>query len=237
MIEKFGFPDPRNAEDHGLLALGGDFRPDLLLAAYAHGIFPWPSEEMPYAWFSPNPRMVLVPEALHISRSLRKTLRRGTFHTTFDTAFEAVIRHCAEVHRSADGGTWISEELLQGFLQLHQLGFAHSVESWQGERLVGGLYGLGLGRMFCGESMFHLEPEASKVAFVALVQQLRSWHFRLVDCQLHSDHLEQLGAREWHRDDFLDEVERALEFPTLRGRWSAPEPELLDQTSKKVTAT
>ncbi len=220
MIENIGFPDPRQAEDHGLIAVGGDYRPEMLITAYAHGIFPWPTEGFSHAWFSPNPRMVLVPEELHVSRSLRKTLRQGRFRVTFDTAFDQVVRCCAAAPRPGQGGTWITEDLMTGFVELHQLGFAHSVESWHGERLVGGVYGLALGSVFCGESMFHAERDASKVAFVTLVQQLRAWDFRMVDCQIHTEHLEQLGAREWHRDRFLDELELAVHDPTRRGKWT-----------------
>ena len=220
MIEKIGFPDPRGAADHGLVAVGGDYRPEMLLTAYAHGIFPWPCEGLSHAWFSPNPRMVLLPEELHISRSLRKTLRLGRFRVTFDTAFEEVILLCAAAERPGQSGTWISDELIAGFLELHRLGVAHSVECWREERLVGGLYGLGLGMVFCGESMFHTERDASKVAFVTLVERLRGWGFRLVDCQIHTRHLEQLGAREWDRDDFLDQLEMAVQYPTRRGPWT-----------------
>ena len=220
MIENTGFPDPRQAADHGLVAVGGDYRPELLITAYAHGIFPWPTEGVSHAWFSPNPRMVLVPEELHISRSLRKTRRQGRFRVTFDTAFEEVMRGCAAARRAGQRGTWISEELMTGFAALHDMGFAHSVESWHGDRLAGGLYGLALGSVFCGESMFHAERDASKVAFVALVDQLRAWSFRMVDCQVYNEHLETLGAREWHRDDFLDELELAIREPTRRGQWT-----------------
>lgn len=214
------FPDPREAADHGLLAVGGDYRPELLLAAYAQGIFPWPNQGMPHAWFSPNPRMVLLPEELHVSRSLRKTLRQERFRITFDTAFDAVMHRCATVDRPDQAGTWISKELMAGFAALHRLGLAHSVECWADERLVGGLYGLGLGTVFCGESMFHLERDASKVAFVALVRRLQAWQFRMVDCQVYTEHLEKLGAREWDREDFLVQLKAAVRQPTRRGPWS-----------------
>ncbi len=220
VIDHIGFPDPRLAADHGLVAVGGDYRPELLITAYAHGIFPWPTEGVDHAWFSPNPRMVLVPEELHVSRSLRKTLRRDRFRITFDTAFGDVMRRCAAAPRGGQQGTWITEDLMAGFAELHDWGFAHSVETWRGERLVGGLYGLALGGVFCGESMFHVERDASKVAFITLVRRLRAWGFRMVDCQVHTEHLEQFGAREWHRDDFLDELELAIHDPTRRGKWT-----------------
>ncbi len=224
MIEKTGFPDPRLAEDHGLVAVGGDYRPELLITAYAHGIFPWPTEGFSHAWFSPNPRMVLEPAELHVSRSLRKTLRKGRFRVTYDTAFEEVMRRCAAAERDGQRGTWITEELMDGFAALHEIGFAHSVETWRDGRLVGGLYGLALGAAFCGESMFHDETDASKVAFVTLVRRLQTWGFPLVDCQIHTGHLAQFGAREWPRDRFLDELEVAVRLPTRRGPWTEAEP-------------
>ncbi|MEM1204156.1 MAG: leucyl/phenylalanyl-tRNA--protein transferase [Acidobacteriota bacterium] len=218
------FPNPRHADEYGLVAVGGDFRPQMLIAAYAAGIFPWPTDEFPYAWFSPDPRMILLPSDFHRSRSLRKTLRRGRFRTTFDTAFERVIGHCAEVPRANDGATWIADELRYGFIELHRLGLAHSVEVWRGDDLVGGLYGTSLGAMFGGESMFSLEPDASKIALSALVDLCQAWDLRFIDCQVHSDHLESLGAEEWPRDVFLDELAEALEAPTRLGAWTgAPE--------------
>ena len=220
----FGFPDPREAPDHGLVAVGGSYHPRVLIAAYASGIFPWPHPGMPHAWFSPNPRMVLRPRDLHVSRSLRKTIRKGRFRVTWDTCFERVIDGCAAAYRPGQGGTWISGELRRGFLELHRLGIAHSVETWLHDRLVGGLYGISLGAMFGGESMFFAERDASKVAFVALVERLRDWGFRFLDCQIHTEHLEAFGAREWPRDRFLDELARALEEPTRRGKWTSSEP-------------
>ncbi len=220
MILEIRFPDPRDASDEGLVAVGGDFRPEFLLTAYARGIFPWPCKDLEYAWFSPNPRLVLVPEDLRISRSLRKTLRKHPFRIRFDTAFDEVIRRCAAAPRRAGAGSWITSKMISGYSALHRLGFAHSVESWRDGRLVGGLYGVSLGGMFCGESMFHLEPDASKVALVALVDRLRRWRFRMIDCQVYTEHLVRLGATEWPRDVFLDELERTLGQPTRRGRWT-----------------
>lgn len=219
MIYELAFPDPRYAADHGLVAIGGDFRPERLLAAYMSGIFPWPSEELPLAWFSPDPRLVLRPGELHVSRSLLKERRRGRYRITFDTAFDEVVRRCALARR--DGrGTWITDELRAGMCGLHRLGFAHSVEAWSGSVLVGGLYGVSIGTTFSGESMFHAAPNASKVALVRLVERLRDWEFRMVDCQVHTPHLERLGAREWPRDDFLDELALAIAEPTRRGPWT-----------------
>lgn len=216
------FPDPRLASRHGLLAVGGRYHPLILLEAYSQGIFPWPSEDMPYAWFSPDPRMVLPPAEVHISRSLAKRIRQEGFRVSFDTAFEAVIEACAHAPRHDQGGTWITDELIDGFTALHHLGLAHSVEVWSGNELSGGLYGLALGTMFCGESMFHRRTDASKIAFVTLARQLEAWGFRLVDCQLHNPHLERLGAREWSRSRYLDVVERAIAEPTRRGSWTRP---------------
>ena len=220
MIESFGFPDPRNASDGGLVAVGGNYHPRTLIAAYASGIFPWPSDELPHAWYCPNPRMILKPRDLHVSRNLRKTLRRGRFRVTWDTCFERVILHCAAAYRPGQGGTWISDELIEGFLELHAAGLAHSVETWEDEHLAGGLYGLSLGSVFCGESMFHNRADASKVAFVALVERLRDWDFAMIDCQNHAPHLERFGAREWSRDRFLDELAVVLRAPTLAGKWT-----------------
>lgn len=223
LMLRIAFPDPGLADESGLVALGGNFDPEVLLVAYASGIFPWPSEELPYAWFSPDPRMLLRPSEIRISRSLARTLRRARFRVTFDTAFEAVIRECAEVDRAGQGGTWISEELQSSFCELHRQGFAHSVETWLDDRLVGGCYGLALGAMFCGESMFHRESDASKVAFVALARRLEKWNFHFVDCQIHTDHLASLGAEEYPRAEFLRRLRRALGRPTLRGSWAEPE--------------
>lgn len=214
------FPDPRTAPEHGLVAIGGDYRPEMLLAAYASGIFPWPSEDLAYGWFSPDPRWVLRPAEVQISRSLRKTLRRGRFHVTFDQAFDRVIEHCCRAPRPGQEGTWITREMVDGYCQLHRLGWAHSVETWREDELVGGLYGVSLGGMFGGESMFYLQPDASKVALVTLVQQLDRWGFTLLDCQVQSDNLERFGAREIRRADFLDQLDQALELPTRRGLWS-----------------
>ncbi len=225
MIHTFGFPDPRQADDHGLVAVGGSYQPRMLIAAYASGIFPWPHETMPHAWFSPDPRMVLPPADLYVPRSLAKKIRQGRFRVTWDTCFERVIHECAAAYRPGQGGTWISDELRWGFLELHRLGVAHSVETWCRDRLVGGLYGISLGAMFGGESMFFQERDASKVAFVALVRRLGAWGFRFLDCQLHTEHLQRFGAREWPRDRFLDELALALDEPTRRGPWTLPEVE------------
>lgn len=189
------FPDVSLAlrDPDGLLAIGGDLSPARLVAAYSQGIFPWYSDGQPILWWSPDPRTVLRPEALRISRSLRKTLRRGQFRISLDTRFAEVLDACA-APRADGAGTWITAEMKAAYLRLHELGIAHSVECWEAERLVGGLYGLALGRVFFGESMFARVSDASKVAFVHLVRQLQRWDFTLIDCQVDSDHLRSLGA-------------------------------------------
>jgi leucyl/phenylalanyl-tRNA---protein transferase len=217
--QRLVFPPPEEAED-GLVAVGGDLRPERLLLAYSHGIFPWYGEGLPILWHSPDPRMVLEADRLVVGRSLRKTLRRAPYRVALDTAFEAVVRACAEVPRPGQHGTWITEDMIAAYVELHRLGFAHSAEAWQGDELVGGVYGVSLGGGFFGESMFARRPDASKVAFVTLVEQLRGWDIELVDCQVHTEHLERFGATEWPRPRFLAALAAALARPTRRGRWT-----------------
>ncbi len=212
------FPPPELAED-GLLAVGGDLSPDRLLLAYAMGIFPWYDEGEPILWHSPDPRMVLTAAELHVPRSLERTLRRGTFGITFDAAFGRVVDACAAAARPGQRGTWITGEMQRAYKRLHRLGYAHSAEAWIGSRLAGGLYGVSLGGAFFGESMFALEADASKAAFVTLVRQMEGWGIALVDCQVSTEHLERFGAREWPRERFLTALEEALVRPTRRGRW------------------
>lgn len=197
------FPDPSQAleDPDGLVAAGGDLSPERILAAYRKGIFPWFNPGDPILWWSPNPRTVIFPEQLHLSKSLSKTLRKGIYRVTFDYCFEAVMRACAAPRSYADG-TWISEEIIAGYCALHKRGFAHSVEVWQNNELVGGLYGIALGRVFFGESMFSRADNASKVGFAHLVRQLRHWDFQLIDCQVANDHLFSLGAIEIPREEF-----------------------------------
>ena len=214
------FPDPADAEPDGLLAVGGDLRPERLVAAYARGVFPWYDERSPILWWSPDPRLVLEPRELHVSRSLARTIRRGTYRVAADTAFEQVIRRCAAKGRPGQRGTWITPEMIAAYCELHRLGFAHSFEAWEGRRLAGGLYGVSLGAAFFGESMFADARDASKVAFVRAVEWLAARGVSLVDCQVRTEHLVSLGAREIPRARFLARVAAALEAPTLRGRWS-----------------
>ena len=214
------FPSPELAEEDGLLAVGGDLSEERILRAYSMGIFPWYSEGYPILWWSPDPRLVLMPEELKISRSLRQTIRKGMFTVTFDAAFDEVIKNCSEVHRNNEGSTWITREMREAYTRLHQEGFAHSVESWYGGELAGGLYGIALGGAFFGESMFTLRSNASKTAFVRLVQTLVKWKFSLIDCQVTTEHLMGLGAREIPRSEFMAMLRKALELPTRRGKWT-----------------
>jgi leucyl/phenylalanyl-tRNA--protein transferase len=213
------FPDPRDSDPSGLLAVGGDLSRERLLLAYAHGIFPWYSEGQPILWHSPDPRTVLLPGALHVPRSLSKEIKRAHFEVRFDTAFDAVVERCAEALRPGQDGTWITDPMRSAYAALHRDGFAHSAEAWEEGELVGGLYGVSLGGAFFGESMFALRSDASKVAFVTLVRQLARWEFDLVDCQVHTQHLERFGASAWPRERFLARLERSLCRETRRGAW------------------
>lgn len=214
------FPPAEFASPEGLLAIGGDLRCERLLAAYRHGIFPWYNVGQPILWWSPDPRAVLFTDKLKVSRSLKKTLRKRDFTVTMDTCFARVMQQCA-APRSKDphAGTWITPEMFDAYCKLHEQGYAHSVESWYRGELVGGLYGVALGSTFFGESMFSRMTDASKVAFVQLVRQLRAWEFPIIDCQLSSAHLFSLGAEEIPRRRFLHYLEQALAVPTRRGPW------------------
>ncbi len=205
-------------EPDGLLAVGGCLSQARLLNAYRHGIFPWYNPGEPILWWSPNPRLVLFPDKLLISHSLHKTLRKNIFSVTFDRAFNDVIAACANPRKEADG-TWITDEIKVAYNQLHQAGFARSVEVWLGDELVGGLYGIAIGQVFFGESMFHTRTDASKVAFAVLVNRLNSWGYRLIDCQVHSNHLQSLGAEEISRDDFTSLLDRHCPAAALSSAW------------------
>lgn len=202
----------------GLLALGGDLSPERLLRAYRQGIFPWYSAGQPILWWSPDPRMTLRPAELKLSRSLRKTLRKGLFSITLDKAFDAVTEGCAEP-RNDGRGTWLSSEMRRAYGHLHSLGYAHSVEAWQDDQLVGGLYGVALGQVFFGESMFARVTDASKVAFVHLVHQLARWNFELIDCQVHTNHLASLGATAMSRRAFTKQLDLLATAPNHTGPW------------------
>ena len=219
LTKELSFPAPDDAEPNGLLAVGGDLGVERLLLAYSTGIFPWYEDGLPILWHSPDPRMVLLPGDLRVSRSLRKALRDQRFEIRLDGDFEAVIRSCARAPREGQDGTWITDEMIDAYLRLFELGCAHSAEAWLGDELAGGLYGVSLGGCFFGESMFASRTDASKVAFVALVEQLALWEFDLIDCQVHTDHLARFGATEWPRSRFLSALEKSLTKKTRRGRW------------------
>ncbi len=219
------FPDVALAlrDPDGLLAVGGDLSPARIIAAYRQGVFPWYSESQPILWWSPDPRSVLFPEHLKISRSLRKTLKKNRFRVTIDEAFRQVIEGCA-APRKGETGTWITPEMKRAYQQLHKTGTAHSVECWEGGELVGGLYGIAIGRVFFGESMFSRRSDASKVAFVHLVEMLQSWDFGLIDCQVATPHLASLGAVSIPRMSFVRMLEKMCAEAGREGSWSFPPP-------------
>jgi leucyl/phenylalanyl-tRNA--protein transferase len=210
-------------EPNGLLAVGGDLSPRRLLDAYRRGIFPWYSDGDPILWWSPDPRMVLFPAELRVTRSLAKTLRNKAHEVRFDTAFDAVMRGCA-TPRPGQGGTWIGPEMRTAYRKLHHLGYAHSVETWVDGELAGGLYGVAIGAAFFGESMFSRTRDASKIALVGLVRRLAAEGFGLIDCQMHTTHLESLGAREIPRAEFARRVKELVDYPRSPGRWPAAGP-------------
>ncbi|MGE0622567.1 MAG: leucyl/phenylalanyl-tRNA--protein transferase [Pseudomonadales bacterium] len=214
------------ADPNGLLAVGGSLDVEWLTAAYRHGIFPWfDSDESPILWWCPDPRAVIVPDRIHISRSLAKRLRNAGFRVTADTAFSQVMAGCASERAGGGAGTWITARMQRAYAELHRLGLAHSIEVWRqhgeaDERLVGGLYGVSFGRMFFGESMFSREPDASKVALCHLARQLVAWDFWLIDCQMTTPHLRTLGAVEMPRREFVALVEKNAHQPTRQGPWT-----------------
>jgi leucyl/phenylalanyl-tRNA---protein transferase len=215
------FPPVERAleEPNGLLAAGADLSVRRLVQAYENGIFPWYSDGQPLLWWSPDPRMVLLPGELDIPRSLRKRLARHDYEVTADTAFEEVIRGCAEPRRGHDG-TWITEEMISAYVRLHRAGHAHSVETWIGGRLAGGLYGVALGRMYYGESMFTRVPDASKIALVHLVRQLERSSFGMIDCQMATAHLARFGAREIPRAEFMRKLRQCIKRAPVAGKWT-----------------
>lgn len=214
------FPNPEYAPVDGPLAYGGELTPERLLDAYSHGIFPWfDSDRAPVLWWSPDPRAVMTPDELHISKSLRKRLKSGFYQVTADRAFAAVVAGCAAPRRKHEG-TWITPRMITGYRRLRELGYAHSVEAWRDGELAGGLYGVSIGRMFFGESMFSAHPDASKVALAHLAQQLRAWRFTLIDCQILNDHMASLGARNMPRRHFLRLVADNNRCSTRRGPWT-----------------
>jgi len=219
LTKELVFPHPRYAEEDGLIAVGGDLSVKRLLLAYANGIFPWYSEGYPILWWSTDPRMVIFPNKLKVSKSMRTILNRGLFEIKFDTSFEEVIHYCAKSKRNGQTGTWITNDMIDAYIKLHQAGFCHSVETYFGEKLVGGLYGVSLGKAFFGESMFHLMSNASKASFIALVEKLKEYGFSIIDAQQDTGHLRSLGAEAIPRDEFLDKIKEALNQPSITGSW------------------
>lgn len=219
LSEKLFFPPVNQADEHGIVAIGGDLSLNRLLLAYQSGIFPWFSEEEPIIWWCPDPRFVLYPPKLRVSKSMKQILKSKTFEVTFDQDFLKVIQQCQKIKRKDQTGTWITGEMMNAYHQLHRAGYAHSVEVWQNQKLVGGLYGVSLGRCFYGESMFSTVSNASKTGFITLVQHLQEKQFHLIDCQVHTTHLESLGAEHISRELFLGQLKEALQHPTLQGNW------------------
>ena len=203
LLKELFFPDVTEADRDGILAVGGDLSPERLLLAYQSGIFPWFDSDEPILWWAPPRRMVLFPDELVVSKSMRSILRKEIFTVTFNKDFRGVISNCSQIRRNGQRGTWITSEMIEAYVKLHELGFAKSVEVWQNNELVGGLYGIDLGHVFCGESMFSKVSNASKVAFITLVENLKIRKYKLIDCQVHNDHLESLGAREIERAEFM----------------------------------
>lgn len=220
------FPPVETAlkDPNGLLAMGGDLSLARLLDAYTHGIYPWFNPGEPILWWSPDPRMVLVPDAIRVTRSLAKRIRNGGFEVRVDTAFVAVMQACAAPRKGASG-TWISPAMVAAYHRLHQAGYAHSIETWHAGELVGGLYGVAIGRMFYGESMFSRMPDASKVALVRLARQLAAWDFGLIDCQMETAHLASLGAHTLPRTAFTARLAELVNLPSTPGRWSFDAPD------------
>ena len=214
------FPDPHLADENGLLAIGGDLSPERLLLAYYNGIFPWYSKGDPILWWSPNPRMILNPTKFKVSHSLKQLINSGKYQIRFDTVFTEIIAHCAAVPRKEQDGTWITTPMKKAYIRLHELGFAHSVETWQNNQLVGGLYGISIGKAFFGESMFHLARDASKFATFHLVELAKSLDFHFIDAQQETEHLISLGAEAIPRESFLQNLGKAMEYDSARGLWT-----------------
>jgi leucyl/phenylalanyl-tRNA--protein transferase len=219
LSKRLSFPPPHLAIKEGLLAVGGDLSAERLVLAYRSGIFPWYSEGEPILWWSPDPRLVLYPEELRISKSLRKVINRKVFSISFNKAFNSVIQACAQTKRSYGEGTWITDDMKAAYCELHRLGYAHSVEAWKDSKLVGGLYGISIGRAFFGESMFSRVSNASKVTFVMLAETLKRSKFKLIDCQVRTDHLIRFGAIEIPRKQFLEQLKKAIDSPPFKNRF------------------
>ncbi|MEO0338733.1 MAG: leucyl/phenylalanyl-tRNA--protein transferase [Bacteroidota bacterium] len=216
------FPPPELASEEGILAIGGDLSPERLLEAYSQGIFPWFNDDDPILWWTPDPRFVLFPKNLKVSKSMRPLFNQKKMQVTFDQEFRTVITNCQQMYRPGQGGTWITKDMLEAYCTLHDLGFAHSVEVWQNQELVGGLYGISLGKVFFGESMFAKVSNASKFGFISLVRKLQEWDFNLIDCQQETAHLASLGAEAIPRADFLRLLDVNPLGETVRGKWGVP---------------
>lgn len=214
LSEDLVFPHPALADEDGLLAAFGDLSPERLLLAYSSGIFPWFSEDEPILWWSPDPRFVLHPKDIKVSHSMKKVLKKNTYNISFDKCFRKVISSCSNVRK--ESGTWITDEMIDAYCKLHELGFAHSVEAWYENRLVGGLYGISIGKCFFGESMFSLMPNASKSAFITLSRLLEDKEFLMIDCQVYTEHLESLGAIRVARDEFLKTLNEGIKLSPLK---------------------
>ena len=221
-MHKWPFADPSTASGTSPIHIGGSLDPELILCAYNHGIFPWFNEDQPIKWWCPNPRFVLLPSELRVTDSLKKVMRKKEWKVTIDKDFEGVMRECAAVYRPGQDGTWISEDMIKAYVKLHQMGFAHSVEVYWEDKLVGGLYGIALGRVFHGESMFHHKTDASKVGFVTLMHRLISCNFSLIDCQVPTPHLESLGAMRVDRNSFLEVIKVQKELKPDGQPWVNP---------------
>jgi leucyl/phenylalanyl-tRNA---protein transferase len=217
--ERIQFPDPGDADEQGILCSGGNLSPGVILSAYSQGIFPWFSEDDPLLWWSPDPRFVLFPAEIQVSESMRKVLKKGSYTLTLDTDFRAVIEACAAAPRRGQNGTWITDDMVEAYVVLHELGYAHSVEARKDGELAGGLYGISLGRLFCGESMFSRLPNASKAALIALAWRLADEDFLVIDSQVHTAHVASMGGREIPRSEYLTLVRKASILSSSRGDW------------------
>ena len=225
LTDELLFPPPEHAEKEGLLAIGGDLSVHRLLLAYSKGIFPWYSDGDPILWWSPDPRLILLPENLKVSKSLQRIIKKEKFEVRFDTCFEEVLEQCSRTSRRGQNGTWITQEMKHAYLRLFEAGFAHSAEAFFNDELVGGLYGISLGKAFFGESMFSHMSDSSKVAFTSLVRKLEIQKYHFIDCQVTTRHLQSLGAHEISRTEFLERLQKAIKVDSAAGRWAAKENE------------
>ncbi|OGR22372.1 MAG: leucyl/phenylalanyl-tRNA--protein transferase [Desulfobacterales bacterium RIFOXYA12_FULL_46_15] len=229
LSERLDFPPAWLARSDGLLCIGGDLSAQRILLAYENGIFPWFSESEPVLWWSPDPRLVLFPSNIQISRSLKKKIKKNYFYLTIDHAFEETILSCSKPRRKEYSGTWLVEEMIDAYVHLHKLGYAHSIETWKEDRLVGGLYGICLGGIFFGESMFSFEKDASKIALVALAHRLKQYRFDLIDCQVTTNHLLSMGATEISRNSYLDIIQKSVKRTDIKNIWNLDIPLMVPQ--------